>query len=187
MSTTPNAVSLSRALGWFSIGLGLAELLGARDIARTMGMREARPLIRGFGLREIGTGLAILGSPAGPAGLWARVAGDALDLAALGRAASDRWNPRRDNALLGFLTVAGVTLVDITVAMMLHQRAARSVQQRGARGSIRCRVRGRPLPRLLERIRRCRRRPERGGPSRLFPLPSRRSGASLRSQIQRRA
>ncbi len=126
MSTTPNAVSLSRALGWFSIGLGLAELLGARDIARTMGMREARPLIRGFGLREIGTGLAILGSPAGPAGLWARVAGDALDLAALGRAASDRWNPRRDNALLGFLTVAGVTLVDITVAMMLHQRAARS-------------------------------------------------------------
>ncbi len=126
MSTTPNAVALSRALGWFSIGLGLAELLGARDIARTMGMREARPLIRGFGLREIGTGLAILGTPAGPAGLWARVAGDVLDLVALGRVASDRWNPRRDNAVLGFLTVAGVTLVDITVAMMLHQRAARA-------------------------------------------------------------
>jgi hypothetical protein len=126
MSTTPNAVALSRALGWFSIGLGIAELLGARNLARTMGMREARPLIRGFGLREIGTGLAILGAPAGPAGLWARVAGDVLDLAALGRAASDRWNPRRDNALLGFLTVAGVTLVDVTVAMMLHERSARA-------------------------------------------------------------
>ncbi len=126
MSTTPNAVALSRALGWFSIGLGLAELVGARDLARTMGMREARPLIRGFGLREIGTGLAILGAPAGPGGLWARVAGDLLDLAALGRAASDRWNPQRGNAWLGFLMVAGVTLVDVTVAMMLHERAARA-------------------------------------------------------------
>lgn len=121
-----NAITLSRALGLFSIGLGLVELVAARPLARSLGTREARPLIRGFGLREIGTGLAILGSPAAPAGLWARVAGDALDLAALGRAAADPWNRRRGNALLAFAAVAGVTLLDIVVARQLQEREARA-------------------------------------------------------------
>jgi len=121
-----NALQLSRALGFFSIGLGLAELVAARSLASSIGARKTRPLIRGFGAREIGTGLAILGSPASPAGLWARVAGDALDLAALIGIAADPYNRRRGNALLAFAAVAGVTMIDIAAALMLQERESRA-------------------------------------------------------------
>jgi hypothetical protein len=76
--------------------------------------------------REIANGVAILGNPEQPAGLWARVAGDALDLAALGRLASDRWNPRRENVGLAIAAVAGVTLIDIAAALLLRERADRA-------------------------------------------------------------
>jgi len=119
-------LQLSRALGIFSIGLGVVELFAARRAAWTVGDPGAAPLIRGFGAREIATGLVILGNPDAPAGIWARVGGDILDLAVLGRLAGDRWNPRRGNAMAVLAAVAGVTLVDIAAALLLHERAGRA-------------------------------------------------------------
>jgi uncharacterized membrane protein len=74
-------------LGWFSIGIGLAEIFAPRAVSRLIGVRgDHRILLRVFGLREIASGLGIL-SQRHPAGwLWARVAGDALDLTFLGGA-----------------------------------------------------------------------------------------------------
>src|SRR5919107_1952363 len=79
---------LARGLGWFSIGLGLAELLAPRGVAKVAGMRGGNTaLIRLFGLREIASGVAIFTQGRRPAGaLWSRVVGDALDLACLGAA-----------------------------------------------------------------------------------------------------
>ena len=48
-----NALTLSRGLGWFSIALGAAELLGGRRLAASLGMEHRTPLFRLFGLREI--------------------------------------------------------------------------------------------------------------------------------------
>lgn len=126
MNLALNPLQISRALGWFSIGLGVMELFAARPLAREIGAPSSRPAIRGFGAREIATGLLILNNPDSPAGLWGRVAGDALDLAALARAAADPYNRRRDNALLAFGAVAGVTLLDIAAAMLLHDRSGRA-------------------------------------------------------------
>src|SRR3982750_2637825 len=53
------AAKLARGLGWFSIGLGLAELLAPRGVARVAGVRGNTTLIRLFGLREIASGIAI--------------------------------------------------------------------------------------------------------------------------------
>ena len=141
-----NELQLSRALGYFSLGLGLVELVAARPLARTIGARGTRPLVRGFGLRELGTGLAILGNPDRAAGLWARVGGDVLDLATLGAVAADPWNRRRGNALFAFAAVAGITLVDIAAALMLHDRERRA--QRVAR---RTRIDQAERPRALPR------------------------------------
>ena len=47
----------ARALGWFSIGLGLAELAMPRKLARAAGMPNVPALTRFYGLREIGTGI----------------------------------------------------------------------------------------------------------------------------------
>ena len=76
--------SPARALGWFSIGLGLAELAMPRRLARIAGAPNLPTMTRVFGLREIGTGIGILTSKDPSPWLWGRVAGDALDVATVG-------------------------------------------------------------------------------------------------------
>src|SRR3954467_12730119 len=87
-----NAKTIAYGLGWFSIGLGLAELVASRRIARGLNAEGHERLIKGFGLREIVAGLGLLQAPAHSLRMWSRVAGDGMDLAALGAAA--RSSPR---------------------------------------------------------------------------------------------
>lgn len=118
-----NTVSykVARGLGWFSIGLGLAELVAPGAINRALGMREHNALVRGFGLREIGAGLGILNLKHPTPWVWARVAGDALDLASL-LVSLGPSNPRRGNATAAFLSVAAVTAIDILTARSLERQ-----------------------------------------------------------------
>src|SRR3954463_14968532 len=74
--------SLARFLGYFSIGLGLAEVLAPRAMARLTGVRQ-EGLLQAYGLREIASGVGILSCSRPTEWLWSRVAGDALDLATL--------------------------------------------------------------------------------------------------------
>ncbi|MER9658187.1 hypothetical protein NKJ26_33195, partial [Mesorhizobium sp. M0152] len=73
---------LARKLGWFSIALGVFELVGAERIASALGLRGKANLIRAYGAREIGSGILSL-SVDKRTGLWSRVAGDGLDVATL--------------------------------------------------------------------------------------------------------
>jgi hypothetical protein len=50
----------AHGLGWFSIGLGLTELLAPGHLARFLGMEDRAELIRAYGAREIVTGVSIL-------------------------------------------------------------------------------------------------------------------------------
>jgi hypothetical protein len=101
-------------LGWFSIGLGLAELLAPRQLSRRAGMREQNSLIRGYGLREIGTGLGLLLSTNPRPWLWGRVAGDILDAATVAATA----NPRRTGRLgVSSAALLGVGLLDLYSAI----------------------------------------------------------------------
>jgi uncharacterized membrane protein len=110
---------LATGLGWFSIGLGLAELLAPKALAKLIGAQgEHTGFIRFCGLREITAGIGIL-TTRRPAGwVWARVAGDAMDMAALGVAlTSDDTDRRRLSAATA--AVVGVTLLDILNAQQL--------------------------------------------------------------------
>src|SRR5689334_22494336 len=81
------AEKVARGLGWFSIGLGLIELFMPRTVARICGGQGRHTaIIRLYGLREIAAGLMIVSSRKPAAGMWSRVAGDALDLATLAAA-----------------------------------------------------------------------------------------------------
>jgi uncharacterized membrane protein len=104
--------ALACGLGWFSIGLGVTELLAPRAIARAIGLQDDHQLlIRAFGLREITSGVGIL-SNRRPAGwVWSRVAGDAMDLACLGAAMASP-EAKRDRTAAAFIAVMGVTLLD---------------------------------------------------------------------------
>lgn len=67
-STDSNAQRLAKGLGYFSIGLGLAGLLAPRAVASVAGMDPKNTLlIRLFGLREIGSGIAIFAQGRRPA------------------------------------------------------------------------------------------------------------------------
>jgi uncharacterized membrane protein len=115
-----NPEQLARGLGWFSIGLGLAEVLAPRGIAKISGVRGNNTgLIRLFGLREIAHGVAIFMQGRKPAAaVWSRVAGDALDLAALGVAFA---SPKSNKARVAFATanVLAVSALDVICAQQL--------------------------------------------------------------------
>jgi hypothetical protein len=118
---TPQADALAQGLGWFSIGLGLVELLAARPMARALGMDNQEQLIRAYGMREIATGIGILtSSPENRAPwIWGRVAGDALDVATLVAAGQPLHQAERTNWQLAMAAVLGVTAVDLACAGML--------------------------------------------------------------------
>jgi len=123
---------LARALGWFSIGLGLAEVAAPRGLARTIGMDEERTgLLRTFGMREIASGVGILAGRE-RAGMWARVWGDAMDLAVLGAALRGDDGERRGRLAAATAAVAGVTLLDVLCSREVSRRDGEDVAVQGA-------------------------------------------------------
>jgi uncharacterized membrane protein len=111
----------ARALGWFSIGLGLAEVAAPRRVARLIGMEDDdgnRNTLFAYGLREIASGIAILAADRPTGAVWARVGGDVMDLAVLGRAmTSDR--SARHKVALATAAVLGVAALDVITARRL--------------------------------------------------------------------
>jgi hypothetical protein len=114
--------ALATGLGWFSIGLGLAEMLAPRDVAKTSGMASRRArLLPLMGAREFAAGVGILASEDPTGWLWARVAGDAIDLAMLGSEfSSDDSDAERVTAATA--AVVGVTILDVIAALRCHAR-----------------------------------------------------------------
>ena len=105
---------ISRGLGWFSVALGIAEMVAPRQLTRALGLGEHDKLMRGFGARELGPGVELLKSDRPAPWLWARVAGDALDLAALGTAF--KRSSRRIAVAAAIVAVAGIGVIDLLSA-----------------------------------------------------------------------
>lgn len=120
------ADTVARGLGWFSVGLGLLQLLAPRTVARGIGMGRRTGVVRAYGAREIATGVGILLSKRPAPWIIARIAGDALDMGTLAPRLTGRNRARRNSAIaLG--AVAGVAALDIVNAKQLceHERSLR--------------------------------------------------------------
>jgi uncharacterized membrane protein len=116
--------SLAQFLGWFSLGLGSAQLAAPRLMCRIVGStgEGAAPLImRLMGLRELTQGLGILIRPRPTFWLWSRVVGDGVDLAALGVTAA-RNRGRRGRTALAIANVAAVTVPDVFESLHLSRK-----------------------------------------------------------------
>lgn len=136
-----NAEQVARGLGWFSVGLGTLEVVAPGTLIRFLGVQEERSsLVRAYGLRELVAGAGLLTQPAAATTwLWARVAGDVLDIATLGSATTgDPTARKRTGNMLAMLTA--ITVVDVLCARALTlERAgppslAERLQGRGKRG-----------------------------------------------------
>jgi hypothetical protein len=117
------ADKLARALGWFSIGLGLSQIFAAPRYTRALGVEGKEWFVRMAGAREITHGMLSLSTDR-KAGLWSRVGGDVFDIASLSAAMRDD-NPKRDNVRLALAVVAGITLVDLIGAQAVTMRHGR--------------------------------------------------------------
>jgi hypothetical protein len=133
-----NAHSVARGLGWFSIGLGLAEILAPRALTRGLGMEGHEQIVRAYGVREIATGIGILSSTHPVPWIWGRVGGDALDIATLAPGLQQD-NPKKENVELALVAVAGITALDVVCGASLarHSLARHSSPKvRGRRPAI---------------------------------------------------
>jgi hypothetical protein len=109
---------VARGLGWFSLALGVAEVVAPGKLARTLGLEGRERLLQAYGGREIGAGIWALSDTPAPA-IWARVAGDLVDLATLAAGVRDGDEEQRRNAWIALAAVAGITAVDILTAASL--------------------------------------------------------------------
>jgi hypothetical protein len=109
----------ARALGWFSVGVGLAELLAPKLVARLIGLPGREGVLQAYGLREIITGIGILSSVRPASWVRFRLAGDALDVASLG---AGMMNSSSKVCTLGAIgAVSAVTLADAATAQVLGE------------------------------------------------------------------
>jgi uncharacterized membrane protein len=117
----------AKALGWFSIGLGVAQLVAPRRVSHLLGVNADAPYtqlaLAAVGVWEIACGIGLLSRARPGAWTWARVAGDALDLALIGGALSSGHTNR--NRLLmsaaGVVGIAGLDAKAVSLARSLPQ------------------------------------------------------------------
>jgi len=124
-SNTPRAVACG--LGWFSIALGLAELLAPRAVSRAAGLDSGPALVRLYGLRELACGIGILTSDKIAPFLWARVAGDALDIGTIVAQSNTVDRQDRTRAFGAVVNVLGVTALDVYAARGIREERSNDV------------------------------------------------------------
>jgi uncharacterized membrane protein len=111
---------VAKGLGWFSIGLGLAEILAPKQLAKMIGVQPHPGLFAALGAREIMSGLGILVQKHPTASMWARVAGDLVDLSLAGVAFSQRETDREKLSASTAMAL-GITAVDTWIALELSK------------------------------------------------------------------
>src|SRR5690349_7075432 len=85
-ATLPSEI-LAKALGLFSVGLGVAGATRPAALARFGGLADGaleQTVLRVTGWREVGQGLGILTQPQPTGWAWSRVAGDVMDASFVG-------------------------------------------------------------------------------------------------------
>ena len=128
--------SLARFLGWFSVGLGVAQVTAPRAMSRLVGAGSgdvAAGVMRALGLRELTQGIGILTRPRPTGWLWSRVAGDALDLSLLGLAAARH---RRSRTFVAIANVAAVAVPDAFESVHLARKRGAPARGRWIRKAV---------------------------------------------------
>jgi uncharacterized membrane protein len=127
----PPRENLAKGLGVFSFALGLPQVLAPGRVNRLIGVRDdatTRTWMRAVGAREITAGVGIFSQRRPTAWLWARLAGDTMDLALLGTALrSKSRQPSRTLAAGG--AVAGAFAADLVDSLKLSRREAPAADQ----------------------------------------------------------
>lgn len=114
---------VAKGLGLFSFALGIPQILAPGRMNRMIGVRDdarSRMWMRAVGVREIAAGVGIFSERRPTEWVWARVAGDTMDLALLGSALrSKSEQPVRTLAATG--AVVGAFAADLIDSLRLSR------------------------------------------------------------------
>jgi uncharacterized membrane protein len=105
-------------LGWLSLALAPDKLLLPRLAGWVIGVRSTRvnrAILRMVGAREATAGVGLLATHDPVPWLWARVGGDAMDLALLALARRSR-HTKKGRATLAFVAAGAIAAVDVDTA-----------------------------------------------------------------------
>ena len=118
---------VNSGIAWFSVALGVTQIVAPDAVARLIGMRPSqttRSTMRAIGVRGLTTGFGLLSNAKRSPWLWARLAGDMVDLSLLGtgvgRRADDR--SRAGRAALAVGSVAALDLLAATRSRRTHRQ-----------------------------------------------------------------
>lgn len=134
------AAGVANFLGWFSLGLGVAEIVAPHAVSELIGVkptRKNRSVMQAMGVREVVKGVGILANDRPRDWLWGRVAGDALDLALLGRAMTTH-SVKKERTASAIGAVLGVAAMDLLTAQALSA-GPKLTRERSDEGRIRVR------------------------------------------------
>jgi uncharacterized membrane protein len=115
---------LTRGLGWASAALGIPQLVGPRWFNRFIGVGEAprhQATTAVVGVRELAAAAGLLTSE-NPLWLWARVAGDLMDLGLLGWSLANHDRRGWERTVAATAAVVGITGIDLYAAVTRSQR-----------------------------------------------------------------
>lgn len=123
LARSPGA-TMTSALGWLSIGLGVTALVAPGAVLSLVGLdkrrdrERARSAVSALGFRELVSGALLMSTVTSGLGLWSRVLGDAMDLALLsgGRSRGDSARNRTATATATAI-ITGVLLIDLVAAV----------------------------------------------------------------------
>lgn len=110
---------LARSLGWASSGLGVPQTTAPGRFARSIGVGDdvrSRAWTRAVGARELAASAGILSRRRPAAWLWARVAGDAMDMTLLG-VALRRKDSKPERIVAAMTAVAGIAAADVAAGL----------------------------------------------------------------------
>jgi uncharacterized membrane protein len=128
----------ANALGWFSLALGLTQILIPKRMAKLIGVRDnrkTRMMMRAVGLREIAAGAVIFTQNRPVLGLRARALGDIMDLMLLGAAFQSRKS-QRERLMAATAAVLGVFIPDMFFSERLNHPDAQSYGAPVSRDSV---------------------------------------------------
>lgn len=120
-SSLTGSDALVRGIGLFALGLGVAEMVSPGRFTRMFGLEGKENLIRAYGVREIGSAIGTLSINPQPA-LWARAAGDMMDLVTVALGTRSDNQEQKRNAWIGIGAAAGFAALDAFAATLMGKR-----------------------------------------------------------------
>jgi hypothetical protein len=111
---------LARALGWLSVGIGLAAIAIPGPLMKALGMGDRPNLGRFLGVRDLVLGAGLLLGQNTSAWCRARGVADALDVVLIGGGAATGAF-RRDRAPVGVASGAGFSALSFWLARRLDR------------------------------------------------------------------